>query len=161
MKKAIVPLAILAMAALVAGAFALDCTRLAADARARVELVEGELHKHELRLVDVLAGMPKRSPEVDAAIAEYRAAGDMHARHKAYQQLVASYRQTMTDAVDPTNPLDRKFMDDIAGAINRREIAEPPYEKELAAYREFLSGTYGKMARRVSAQARADWDTAE
>ena len=46
----------------------------------------------------------------------------------------------MSGGVDPTNPLDRKFMDDMAGAINRREIAEKPYDDELAAYQQFLNG---------------------
>jgi hypothetical protein len=161
MKKLILPVAILMMVALVLGAFALDSARMAADARHRAELADGELRKHEQRLVTLLEGSEKRSPEVDAAIETYQAAEDVPARHAAYTHLVAAFRQTMSTSVDPTNPLDRKFMDDIAGAINRREIAEKPFENEWAAYREFLGTLRGGVARRFSPQARSDWEQGE
>jgi hypothetical protein len=67
----------------------------------------------------------------------------------------------MSASVDPTNPLDRKFMDDIAGAINRREIAEKPFEDEWAAYQEFLNSLRGRVARGFSPQARGDWKQGE
>ena len=78
------------------------------------------------------------SPEAKTALAAYRTADDLTARHAAYQQLVTSFRQTMSQTIDATNPLDRKFMDDTAGAINRREIAEKPYEEEFTAYQAYL-----------------------
>ncbi len=161
MKKLVLPLAILMMVALVLGAFALDSTRMAADARHRVNLADGELQKHEKRLVTLLAGTDKRSPEVDSAIAAYEAAKDLPARHAAYTQLVATFRQTMSASVDPTNPLDRKFMDNVAGAINRREIAEKPFEDEWGAYQEFLDSLRGRVARGFSPQARSDWGEGE
>ncbi len=52
----------------------------------------------------------------------------------------------METDVDPTYALDRKFMDDVAGAINRREMAEPPYDVEMSAYRQYLSGPRGAVA---------------
>lgn len=161
MKKLILPVAILVMAAVVLGAFALDSTRMAADSRHRAELADGELRKHEERLVTLLAGSDKRSPEVDAAITAYRAAEVLPARHAAYTQLVVAFRQTMSSSIDPTNPLDRKFMDDIAGAINRREIAEKPFQDEWKAYEEFLSSLRGRVARWFSSQARTDWKVGE
>jgi hypothetical protein len=158
MKKLVLPLAILVMAALVLGAFALDSTRMAADARHRVNLADGELQKHEQRLVTLLAGSDGRTPEVDSAIATYERAKDLPARHAAYTQLVVTFRQTMSTSIDPTNPLDRKFMDNVAGAINRREIAEKPLQDEWAAYQEFLSTLRGRVARWFSPQARGDWE---
>ena len=77
-------------------------------------------------------------------------------RHDAYQRVVGAFRQTMSDVVDPTNPLDRKFMDDIAGAINRRERAEQSYDQESAGYQSALDGFRGRIARVFSSQARAD-----
>ncbi|MCP6725939.1 hypothetical protein NL526_28170, partial [Klebsiella pneumoniae] len=64
-------------------------------------------------------------------------------------------------SVDPTNPLDRKFMDDVAGAINRREIAEKSFDEEWAAYQEFLNGSLGRIARWFSSQARVDAEPIE
>ena len=63
----------------------------------------------------------------------------------------------MNGAADATNPLDRKFMDDTAGAINRREIAEQPYDDEMAAYRAYLGSWRGSLARFFSSTAQADW----
>ena len=157
MKKIVLPLAVLAMLGLIGAAVALDCLRLAADARGRAELADEEMHKHELRLVTLLAGFEPLSPEVQATIAAYRQAENSAARRGAYAQVVTSFRQTMSGKVDPTNSLDRKFMDDVVGAINRREIAQKSYDDEEAAYQAFLSGRRGGVARKFSARARLDW----
>lgn len=156
MKKAIIPLALLAMACLMVVAVAADCLRFEADARARVESADAELKKHEDRLARLLAGSPHVSPEMQAAIAAHEKAAGPRERHETYEQLVAQFRQTMSAAVDPTNPLDRKFMDDVAGSINRREVAQKQYDQELSAYRELMSGLRGRVARWFSSDADAD-----
>jgi hypothetical protein len=157
-KSLVVPLALLAMAALLAAAFAADCVRLAAEARERVALADAELAKHERRLAKLLGDSPRVTPEVRAAIAAHESAAEMPARHAAYERLVTSFRQTMPADADPNNPLERKFMDDVAGAINRREIAEKPFETESTAYQSFLQSRLGRVARWFSAQARADFE---
>ena len=157
MKKMVLPLAVLAMAGLLLAAMAWDCVGLAADARRRVALADEEMQKHEVRLVKLLTGYPRRSPGVQAAIDAYLVTDGSQARHDAYERVVASFRQSMSGAVDPTNPLDRKFMDDVAGAMNRREIAERQYGDEFAAYQAFLGGVRGGMARWFSSDARTDW----
>jgi len=157
MKRLIIPLAILAMGLLLAAAVVTDCLRLAADARERVAMADAEVEKHERRLAKLLDGWEEKSPVVAAAIATFEAADGPEARNEAYERLVASFRQSAPTDVDPTNPLDRKFMDDTAGAINRREIAQKPYEVELATYRRFLAGWRGAVARRFSSQARDNW----
>ena len=156
MKRYLLPLILLSAFALLAVAIVVDCVRLAGDARGRVQMADGELRKHEERLVTLLAASPQVTPQVRDAIAAYRAAGDLPARHAAYQQVVAGFRQTMNGAADTTNPLDRKFMDDTAGAINRREIAEQPFDDESAAYRAYLGGWRGGVATLFSSTARAD-----
>jgi hypothetical protein len=150
----------LAAFGLLAVAIAVDCVRLAADARERVRMADDELKKHEDRLATLLAGSPQISPEVKTAIAAYRTAADPSTRHAAYEQLVTSFRQTMSGAIDATNPLDRKFMDDTAGAINRREIAEKPFDEESAAHQAYLARWRGQIARWFSSTARADFNLA-
>ncbi len=156
MKRLIVPLAVLAMLGLVFGAVALDTVRMAAAARQRADLADTELRKHEERLSKLLAGSDKRSPDVDEAIDAYQSAKDLLARHAAYERMVASFRQSMSTSIDPTNPLDRKFMDDIAGVINRREIAEKTFDAEWTLYQEFLNSTRGRLALWFSPRAQAD-----
>jgi len=146
-----------AMVALIVAALVLDCVRLADGARRRLELADQELAKHEQRLVKLLGGSGKATPEVQQAIAAYEAPAPASKRHDAYEKLVAAFRQTMQVDVDPTDPLGRKFMDDVAGAINRREAAEAPYDVELAAYREYLGSARGAVARRFSSAARDGW----
>jgi hypothetical protein len=157
MKKLVLPLAILAMVGLLLGGVALDSGRMAAEARHRVDLADAELRKHEERLIKLLAGSKALSPEVRSAIAAYQGVDSLTARHAAFEELVVSFRQSMSTSVDPTNPLDRKFMDDMAGAINRREIAEKPFDKEWADYDTFLDSSRGRIARWFSPQAEADW----
>jgi hypothetical protein len=152
MKKLIIPIALLAMAALIGVAIVIDCVRLASDAHGRVELADQDLEKNEQRLVKSLNGFNERSPEVDAAIKNYESATGLTTRHEAYENLVASFQRTMTSEIDPTNPTDRKFMDDIAGAINRRQIAEKAFDTEWQAYQEFLKTRRGKVASAFSNQ---------
>lgn len=158
MKKLVLPVAVLAMLALIGAAVALDCVLLAIAAREPAASADEQLQKQEQRLIELLEGSPRLSPETKAAIAAYRDATGWQARHAAYDKVVASFRQTMTEQVDPTNPLDRRFMDDTAGAINRREVAQKPFDDEVVAYREFLRSRRGGIARWFSPQARADGD---
>jgi hypothetical protein len=146
MKKLIIPAALLAMAALIGVAMIVDSVRLANDAYERVELADQDLKKNEQRLVKSLNGFPDRSPEVDAALQDYESAKGLTTRHEAYDNLVASFQSTMSADIDPTNPTNRKFMDDIAGAINRRQIAEKSFDTEWQAYQEFLKTRRGAVA---------------
>jgi Asp-tRNA(Asn)/Glu-tRNA(Gln) amidotransferase A subunit family amidase len=161
MRRAILPLVVLVMIAVIAAAFVLDCVRLATDSRHDVALADDEMHKHEDRLVKVLAASPKASPEVKAAIDKFHSADSPRVRHAAYEELVARFRNTMTDAIDPTNPLDRKFMDDIAGAINRREVAEKQYDEEFAIYKAFDDSFRGNVARRFLPDPGLEWHPGE
>ena len=68
MRKLILPIALLAMAALLGAAVAIDCVRLAADGHSRVLVADGQMATQETRLVNVLANSPKTTPEVQSAI---------------------------------------------------------------------------------------------
>ena len=153
MKKIILPLAIVAMMVLLAAAYTWDSVRTADNAHRRVELADEEMHKHEDRMVKLLSDSSQITPEVQAGIAAYQNATDPLTRQKAYEQLAASFQKTMSSKIDPTNPLDRKFMDDIAGAINRREVAQKQYDEESAAYKSLLSGVRGSLAKTFSSRA--------
>jgi hypothetical protein len=146
MRKLTVPLAMLVMAMLLGAAVAIDCVRLAHDAEHRSELADAEMAKNELRLANVIDGSPKATPEVHATIAKLRSAQGRGERIDAYNSLVASLRNTMSSQIDATNPLDRKFMDEAAGAINRREVAQKQYEEERAPYEAYMKTWRGRVA---------------
>jgi hypothetical protein len=156
MKRNLLPLMFLAAFALLAIAIAVDCVRLANDAQSRVALADAELIKHETRLANLLDASPQATPEVKEAVANYRSAKTWQARHEAYEALASTFQQTMSDKLDATNPLVRKFMDDTAGAINRREIAEKPFDEEQTAYQAYLASWRGAIARTFSPTARVD-----
>jgi hypothetical protein len=114
------------------------------------------MRKHEVRLTKALAGAPKTSPEVQAAVESYRTAEGSRERHDAYDALVATIGKAAPNDVDPTNPLDRKFMDEVAGAINRRQIAEKQFSVEAGAYHSFLESWRGRIAKMFSAHGAGD-----
>jgi hypothetical protein len=152
MKKLALPLAILAMAALLFGAVALDCVRLAADLHSRVAYADGQMATQEIRLMNVLTSSAKTTPEVQSAVAALKSIHGRQTRIEAYDALVASFRKTMSGAIDATNQLDRKFMDDAAGAMNRREVAEKQYEGELARYQNYMNSWRGHVAQAFVSQ---------
>jgi hypothetical protein len=154
MKKIVLPIAIVAMMLLLAAAYTWDSVRSAASARDRVLVADGEMRKHERRLEKLLADSPKAPTEVQSALATYRAAGDANTRRDAYGQLVSSIQKSMSRGLDPTNPLDRKFMDEIAGAINRREVAQKQFDEESTAYEQLLASFRGRVAQVFSAKHR-------
>jgi len=156
MKRNLLPMMFLSAFALLAMAIAVDCVRIAGDYQERVALADAELSKQETRLVNLLEASPQVTPEVTAAIASYRDAQDWPARHEAFEALAASVQQTMAGKLDATNPLDRKVMDDVAGAINRRQVAEKPFDEQEAAYQAYLASWRGQIAQWFSSSARAD-----
>lgn len=156
MKRNLLPLMFFAAFALLAIAIAVDCVRLADDARGRVLLADQELQKHEDRLAVLLAASPAATPAVKDAIANFRAADNPQARREAYETMVSTFQQTMAGQLDATNPLARKFMDDTAGAINRHQVAEKPYDEEQSAYQAYLASWRGQIATWFSSRARSD-----
>jgi hypothetical protein len=161
MKKSVIFVALGVMAILLAAAVIWDSLRYANNAHERVMVADGEMRKQERRLIDLVAGSAGVTPEVKAAIAAYQEGESPSLRREAYDKLVTSFRQTMSATVDPTDPLGRKFADEIAGAINRREVAQKQYDAEWAAYHDALSSFRGRVARLFFGQARADWEASK
>jgi hypothetical protein len=156
MRKLIVPLALLAMGALLSAAVVIDCVRLAADRHGRVLYFDGQMATQEIRLVNVLANSSKLTPEVQSAISVLKSIHGRQARMQAYDALVASFQKTMSGTVGDANPIDRKFGDEAAGAINRREVAKKDFDEESSIYQDFLNSWRGSIAKRFYLEARRD-----
>ncbi len=157
MKKLVIPGVVVAMLLLLSSAFVLDCLRYAASARQRVALADEEMRKHEQRLVGLLSSGQGASPELQSALSAYNeAAGSMQNRHAAYRKLAAFALSSAGGKADPNDTLARTRMDNIAGAINRRDVAEKQYAVEAAEYQKFLGSFLGRVAQIFSPQARAN-----
>lgn len=157
MKKLVIPGVVVAMLVLLSSAFVLDCLRYATSARQRVALADEEMRKHEQRLVGLLSAGQGTSPELQAALSAYNeAAGSMQNRHAAYRKLAALALSSAGGKVDPNDTLARTRMDNIAGAINRRDVAEKQYAVEAGEYQKFLGSFLGRVAQIFSPQARTD-----
>ena len=148
MRKLIVPFALLLMGVLLGTAVVRDCVRLAADRNNRVLVADGDMATQEIRLVDFLMNSPKTTPEVYAAISTFKTIKGRQARTQAFDALVASYRKTMSGKLDANNPLDRKLMDEVDGAINRRDVAQKRYDEEASDYLDFLQSWRGGIAKK-------------
>lgn len=146
MKFIVLPLAIATMLALVAAAFTWDCVRIEHAEAEQLAAHDAELVKNEERLVAAVEGLPDVPAEVTAAIATYRAAQDRDARHAAYATLQAATERSLVTSLDPTNPLARRAMDEVAGAINRRTIAEKSYAEQRAIYTAWQQSFRGRVA---------------
>lgn len=140
------------MAVLVAAAFVWDSVRFLSAARHRLNSAESELQQQEDRLVALLSGTPEAPTELVAALAAYRGSETPGARRAAYDELVNVYRKTGPSEIDPAHPLDRKFMDDIAGAINRRDVAKKQLDSECSRFDSAISSFRGRIGRSFSSQ---------
>jgi hypothetical protein len=152
MKKSVIPLALLAMALLFAGAFVWDCVRYAKAAQQRVMLADADRHKQEQRLIKLLGDSPKTTADVQSALATYKAAGN--ARDEAFGQVVTAFRKSIAPQLDATNPLDRALMDDVSGAINRRKIAQKQHDEESHDRERFMASLRGRIAHTFSSDVR-------
>jgi hypothetical protein len=156
MRKLIVPLALLALGVLLAAAVAIDCVRLAHDAYYRVELADAEMVKNEIRLVKQMEGRPKIASEVQASIEKVKSSRDRKERIAAYDLVIAAFRNSSSAELDPNNILDRKFTDEAAGAMNRRDVAQKQYDAERAAYEAYMNSWRGRIAAIFSPTPGAD-----
>jgi hypothetical protein len=111
-------------------------------------VADGEMVTQEIRLANMLSSSPKTTPEVNAAISTLKSTHGRQARMQAFDALVASFQKTMSGKLDATNPLDRKFMDEAAGAINRRDVARKQYDEEASDNLDFLNSWRGSIAKK-------------
>jgi len=145
-KYILLPLMVVMMSGLVAVAFIWDCVRLDRQYAAQLDAVDGDMLKHEDRLITAVQGMPQLPDDVNTAIANYRAAEGRENRHAAYAELKKTIERSLTTSLDPTNPLSRRVMDDVNGAINRRTLAEKPYAEAQGEYQTWRNTLRGRVA---------------
>lgn len=156
MRRLIVPLALLAMGLLLGVAVVIDCVRLARDAQNRVLVTDGAMVTQEIRFAKQLEGNAKTGAAVRAAIEKFKAIHTRQERMAAYDELVVAFRNSASEKIDPNNQLDRKFLDEATGAINRRDVAQKQNTEEQAVYEAFMNSWRGKLAAFVSTGVRRD-----
>jgi hypothetical protein len=154
MKKKVVVIGAISLLGLLAIAFTWDCIRYVHRARLRVDLADAEMRKQEQRLLALIEGLPGAEPELASAIATYQAAAESADRQKAFDALLSTFRRVGPAEVDPEHPLNRQYMDDVAGAINRRDVARRQYDAEVEAFDNTLAGFRGRIGSLFSSPSR-------
>ncbi|MBX7166158.1 MAG: hypothetical protein K1X74_07395 [Pirellulales bacterium] len=122
MSRLIVLAGIVGMIALVAAAFCWDCVRLESGYRRFAARADEQVAKHEQRLIAAVEGWPNLPADVVAALAAYRAAADSAERREAFAALAIATDKSLLATLDATNPAARRVIDEVHGAINRRNV---------------------------------------
>jgi hypothetical protein len=86
---------------------------------------------------------------VKSAIQAYNAATTPEERRGAYDELVAATQQAIT-----SQPPITTTKDDIAGAINRRVVAERPFNEVKEEYDRWLKTPRGRLGEQILDGAR-------
>lgn len=139
------------MAALVAGAFALDSVRAERARQAEVDQLDTDLAAQEKRLLaalDRLAELPR--PVTQARVA-YQAATNRDDRQARYTELATMVQREVMPSLDVNQPADRLALDELAGAINRREVVSRRWDELAAEYRAWQATLRGRWAARLGA----------
>lgn len=149
MRKLILVIAVLVMGAIMAGAFAMDSVRLTLAAREQVANADDALKTAEIRLVRTLSAWGDAPESVKSAIQAYNAATTPEERRGAYDELVAATQQAIT-----SQPPITTTKDDIAGAINRRVVAERPFNEVKEEYDRWLKTPRGRLGEQILDKSR-------
>ena len=144
MRKLILVIAVFVMGGIIVGAFAMDSVRLTLAARERVADADEALKTAEIRLVRTLSAWGDAPESVKSAIQAYQAAKTPEERRGAYDGLVAATQQAIT-----SQPPIATTKDDIAGAINRRVVAERPFNEVKEEYDRWLKTTRGRLGGQI------------
>lgn len=144
MRKLILVIAVFVMGGIIVGAFAMDSVRLTLAARERVADADEALKTAEIRLVRTLSAWGDAPESVRSAIQAYQAAKTPEERRGAYDGLVAATLQAIT-----SQPPIATTKDDIAGAINRRVVAERPFNEVKEEYDRWLKTTRGRLGGQI------------
>ncbi len=157
MRKLLLPAGLLAMLAVFGLAFAWDSVRVVSAARQRVVLADSEVRLQEERLVALAAAPPVADAALAEALATYRAAQGVAARRAAYESLWIA--ATAAGGATPAEPSTaaRRWLDDTAGAANRRTIADRHYQEELANFRALVQSLRGSLAEQLRSGS-SIWD---
>ena len=138
-------------AALVVGAMAWDATRTTSDALARVRNVDSELKKQETRFIVTLDRAPSKDSELVAALKAYERAADIGSRHKVFQDVVSAAHRKLIPALSSVDTAQRKVLDDLLGAVNRRDIAYKMYSDELNECEKTIQSAKGGIGGLIGA----------
>ena len=146
MRKLLLVLGVLVLAAIMAGAFVMDSVGLTMNIHDEVNAADEAMKVAETRLVRTLSGWPEAPASIKSALQMYAEKSSREDRREAYDSLVAVTQQALQSS-DPAQHPPQALKDDIAGAINRRAVAERPYrevESEYQAWGKTLRGRIGE-----------------
>ena len=127
-----------------------DASHALSAAAEAVEQADAEVKVQEERLLYLSSSIPEAGSQLEVLLKEYRDARSRPIRREAYQKIVSLLQKVFLSAADPSNPLRRRMLDELMGAVNRREISERRYSEAIADYQRFVGSFRGKLALTVS-----------
>ena len=148
MRKLLLVLGVLFLAGIMAGAFAIDSVRLTMKMRDEVNAADEAMKVAETRLVRTLSGWPEAPAPIKAALQTYAEKNKPEERREAYDSLVAATQQVIQSS-DPAQHPPQTLKDDIAGAINRRAVAERPFREVESEYQSWLKTFRGRIGEEI------------
>lgn len=135
--------AVMLLVALVAAAFVLDAVRAGRRRTAELNQVDADLAKQEARLLTTLENFAELPAVVAQARDQYRAASDRDTRQTRYAELAREVEVWVLPNLSSDRPGERRSLDDLAGALNRRRTVARRWGElvdEYDAWRETLPG---------------------
>ena len=151
--QVVLPIALLAMSAIIAAAFSIDCVRVADQAGERAQVADRELKDLEQRTIDLLKKDTDLPPGLRERLNENRQYydgddpdQDIAARHAWFESLAGRMFPVEVDPTGTASGPARHRNDQIAGLVNRWRIARAAYIEERAQYDRLLHSFRGQTA---------------
>lgn len=113
--------------------------------RSQLETVDTELKLHEERYLREISSFPNIPGELTESIQRYRTTDTISARHRLFNDLTTQAQRFLLGRDPSSNQLERKMLDEMAGALNRRQIAERHFQEALQECKRVQSSWRGTL----------------
>lgn len=132
---------------MISGAIFVDCRRLVAAAEADAERVDAELRTYEEKYVSSVRSITGEDSALVSAMEAYNqsTSDPLEKRRGAFEDLIAASSSALSRKGVPAAPLERRLADELAGALNRRAIAEKRYDEARGALRDMCASWRGTI----------------
>jgi len=106
--------------------------------------IDRELMRHEDKLITLIQSTNRGSPQFIAAYEACKRTDDISGRHLGFTNIIIDIGQ---QAFDVDHPIERRYADEYAGALNRRQVAMRHYTEAAIEYNQVTAGLRGSIAR--------------
>lgn len=126
-------------------AFCFDSANAVQSARTQLETVDSELKLQEARYIREISSFPDLPGKVTENIRRYQEAQAISIRHQLFGDLTTEAQKFLLGRDASSNQLQRKILDELSGALNRRQIAERHFQEALRECKQTMSSFRGTI----------------